>query len=96
MAKEKKPKKKKSKEKTFVLNLELRIANKSDFMELDRYLEGEKKKFKIKLGVTYWMVNFKGEIENQPYILTEETDKSNFADWLVREQILIPVGRFEK
>lgn len=100
--KKKSPKKEKKSEKVLyplkikTLELKLRVANKTDFIELDTYLEGGKKKWKMVYGLPYWMINVKGEIENQPYVLRETTDKGDFADWLVREQILIPVGRFEK
>lgn len=99
MAKKEKKKKKNEKElypvKIKILEIKLRVARKDDFLELDRYLEGGKKKWKLKIGVPYWMINYAGDIENDPYILTEDTDKGNFADWLIREQILIPVKRFE-
>jgi len=100
MAKDKKEKKEKKKKllyplKIKTLEIKLRVANKEDFLELDKYLEGGKKKWKLKIGVPYWMINYEGKIENDPYILTEDTDKGDFADWLIREQILIPVKRFE-
>jgi hypothetical protein len=36
------------------------------------------------------MYNSKGEIENDFYILDEDTDMSAFSEYLVRQQILIP------
>lgn len=99
MAKKDKKKEKKEKElypvKIKLLEIKLRVARKDDFLELDKYLEGGKKKWKLKIGVPYWMINHAGDIENDPYILTDDTNKGDFADWLVREQILIPVKRFE-
>lgn len=92
-----KPSKEKSpKIKTRSLEIKLRIATKEDFLELDKYLEAGKKKWKMVTGVPYWLINSKDEIENEPYILNENTDKGDFANWLVREQVLIPLKRFEK
>lgn len=99
MAKKEKKKKKKEKElypvKIKILEIKLRVARKDDFLELDKYLEGGKKKWKLRTGTPYWLINYAGDIENDPYILSDDTDKGNFADWLVREQVLIPVKRFE-
>lgn len=77
------------------VNLKLRVGRKNDFIELDKYLESGKKKWKMREGIPYWCINSKGEVENDPYILSEDTDKSQFAELLVREQILIPVRRFD-
>lgn len=95
--KNKKSKQEKSQKiKTRSLEIELRVATKEDFIELDKYLEGGKKKWKMRIGLPYWLINVAGEIENDPYILDENTDKGDFADWLIREQVLIPLKRFEK
>ena len=95
--KAKKSKKIKAKKEVKILdvNLKLRVGKKNDFIELDKYLEGGKKKWKMREGIPYWCINSKGEVENDPYILSEDTDKKQFSELLVREQILIPVRRFD-
>lgn len=100
MAKEKKSKKKKQKEKkpkikAINFEIQLRVAKQVDFLELDKYLEGGKKKWKARHGLPYWLINSKGVIENDCYVLDEHTNTSDFADWLVREQVLIPIKRFD-
>jgi len=71
------------------------VALKSDFLELDKYLDGGKKSWKLRYGLPYWMINKDGQIENDCYILTENTDVQEFGMWLNLEQVLIPVRRFE-
>ena len=93
-AKKEKPKKEKN-QSIRSLKIELRLAKKIDFLEIDKYIENDKKKWKLIHGVPFWLINAKGDIENAPYILNEHTDKDDFADWLDRKQVLIPVKRFE-
>lgn len=66
------------------------MAKKKDFLEIDSYLEGGKKKWKQKNGVPYWLINSKGIVENKNYILNEDTEKLSFATYLLNEQVLIP------
>lgn len=71
-----------------------------DFLELDRYekIPGKDKKKKVwkpRVGLPYWMFNSKGEIENKNYLLTEDTDFAEFSNYLVREQILVPISIFD-
>lgn len=90
--KEKKPKEK-IKEKIKVAQINLRIARKKDLLELDRYItKGTRKvkKWKMKSPFMFWLINSKGEIENKPYTFKEDIDMREFADWLNREQVLIP------
>lgn len=93
--KEKAKKVKKPKIKTIDFEIKLRVAKQGDFLELDKYIDGGKKKWKLRFGLPYWLINSKGIIENDPYILDEHTNTSDFADWLVREQVLIPLKRFD-
>lgn len=92
--KEKNPKKKKSKKekiKVVETTLKLKIATKKDLLILDKYKKGGGKVWKFKEGVPYWLINSKGKIENHHYILTEDTNPQDVADWLIREQMLIPL-----
>lgn len=72
------------------ISLKLRIAKKHDFLDVEDSLPNGKTKWKMRLGVPFWLINSKGNIENKNYILTENTDKFDFADWLNKEQVLIP------
>jgi hypothetical protein len=81
-------------------NIKLRVAKKIDFLELDKYetVPGKNKKkkvWKMIKGYPYWMFNSKGEIENNNYILDENTDLDEFNNYLVRQQILILTSRFD-
>jgi len=71
------------------------VAKKDDFLELERYLEGGKKKWKIRLGLPFWLIDSKGKIENDPYIIDEHTDLKEFGNWVSKERVLIPVKRFD-
>lgn len=92
--KEKKKKSKKKKVKPIIHPVKLRLGKKTDFLELDKY-EGKKKVWKPRFGLPYWMINSKGKIENKPYILDEDTDLKEFSNYLVREQILVPISIFD-
>jgi hypothetical protein len=41
------------------------------------------------------MIGVEDDIENDCYILTENTDVQEFGVWLNNEQVLIPIRRFE-
>jgi hypothetical protein len=71
------------------------VAEKDNFLELERYLEKGKKKWKLRFGLPYWLKDSKGEIENDPYILDEHTDTKEFAAWISKKRVLIPVKRFD-
>lgn len=91
----KKSKEKKSKIKAINFEIKLRIAESSDFLILDKYLEGGKKKWKLRLGLPYWLINSKGVIENDPYIIDEHTNTADFGDFLNQKRVLIPIKRFD-
>ena len=97
MAKKKKKqeKEKSSKIKAIDFEIKLRIAVKADFLILDKYLEGGKKKWKLRFGLPYWLINSKGVIENDPYIIDEHTNTSDFGDFLQQKRVLIPIKRFD-
>ena len=87
--------KKEKKVKKIKAKINLRVAKRDDFMQIDKYVKKsnkQTKKFKPIYGKPYWMFNSKGVIENKPYILTEDTNFVDFADYLNREQILIPIN----
>ena len=87
-SKSKKKSKKVKKSKLHSKNLNLIIAKKQDFLQVIKY-KGNTKVWGIIHGVPYWMINSKGEIENRNYILDENTDLNKFAEYVLREQILI-------
>lgn len=101
MAKEKKSKKKekekakKPKTKAIDFEIKMRIATKVDFLELDKYLDQGKKKWKLRLGLPYWLINSKGVIENDCYVLDEHTNTDDFGDFLNQQRVLIPIKRFD-
>lgn len=88
--------KKAKKPKTIKTEIVLRIANKTDFIELEKIMSNNKKKWIPKYGVPFWLFNSDGEIENKNYSFTAETDLKDFNDWLVREQVLIPKSKFDE
>jgi hypothetical protein len=93
--KKKKPKKEKVQKvkiKTFPFEITLKLGKSTDFIELDKYGEDNKRIFKPRLGKPYWMFNSKGVIENKNYILDEHTDLQDFKIYLMKEQILIPIS----
>ena len=78
--------------------IDLRVAVKMDFLELDKYIQKDKKKvksWKMMKGIPYWMFNSKGVIENKNYILSDDTDLEEFGSYLLREQILILTSQFD-
>jgi len=76
--------------------IKLRIAKRKDFLEFDKYKEdGKTRKYKMKLGVPYWMINSKSKIENHVYIVDPHTDLKSFALCLSREQILIVKSKYK-
>tara|TARA_B100000953_G_scaffold300250_1_gene304414 strand:+ start:8296 stop:8481 length:186 start_codon:yes stop_codon:yes gene_type:complete len=60
-------------------------------IELAGYKPDGNKKWALRNGLPYWMINSKGEIENRNYILSDQTDAEEFGDYMKRGQILIPV-----
>jgi len=93
-----KDKKKKKKLKKISHQINLRIATKTDFLELEKYTQkkGKRiKKWKMITGFPYWLYNSKGKIENKNYILNENTDLSSFSDYLLRNQVLILTSKFD-
>ncbi len=61
-------------------------------MQLDKYIKKkgkDAKSWKMKHGIPYWLINSKGDIENANYILNENTDLEDFANYLNRQQVLI-------
>lgn len=90
MSKKKKKEKKvkKAKRKTVNHNIVLKVANKKDFLELDKIKDG-KKIWKPKFGIPFWLYNSKGVIENKNYILSDDSDLEAFKQYLILEQVLI-------
>ena len=68
--------------------MKLKIASKKDLIQIDKYLGNGKKKWKLLSGIPYWLINSKGEVENEPYILDENTDSEEFAEFLIREHLV--------
>lgn len=97
----KNPKKEKKlkKAKSIKHEIKLRIAKKKDFLEVDKhYIKNGKKKtkWKLRVGVPFWMYNSKGEIENKNYIMHEDFDLDDLGIYLSKEQILIPLENERK
>lgn len=76
--------------KKYKVKIKLRVATKKDLIVIDKYTQGGKKKWKLKEGIPFWLINSKGEIENKNYILSDDTDKEDLALWMLHEQLLIP------
>ena len=77
------------------LTIKLRKATKKDFLELDGYTK-KGKKYKVKIGVPYWLINSKGKIEKRSYRTTNEMDMKAFGDYLMREQVYIIKAKYGK
>lgn len=76
--------------KKYKIKLELKVAQKQDLIEISGYKPNGRKKWKIRSGIPFWLINSKGEIENKNYILSEDTDTEDLGLWLLNEQVLIP------
>jgi len=81
--------------KKLTVTLKLKKAKAGDLLEFDSYNESGKKKWKIKTGVPYWLVNSKGKIEKHTYRTSENMDSVQLGDYLKREQILIYKGKYK-
>ncbi len=82
------------------VEIELVIAKPDDLKEIDYYKDmGEglpkEKVMKRRLGVPYWLINSKGEVEAHPYIIHKETDVKQLSMYLKNEQLLIAKSRFQ-
>lgn len=76
------------------VTIKLVKAKKVDFVELVK--QGKNKKtYKIKEGVPYWLINSKGKIEPQPYRSHAQMDSEEFSDFLMREQVLISKKKYK-
>ena len=74
--------------KKYKKELTLKIAVKKDFLSFLGRVK-KKNKYEPKYGVPYFLINSKGEVENNNYIFTEETNIEEFNNYLLHEQILI-------
>ena len=85
---------------TFKVNLELVPATANDFKEIDYYKDmgygnQQKAMYKMRLGIPYWLVNSKGELETHPYRTTLETDADAIAYYLKTDRIFIIKNPFK-
>lgn len=77
--------------------IKLRKAKRKDFLEFDKYKkDGKTKKYKLKVGVPYWLINSKGKLEKYIYRTTNEMDMKSFGDYLIREQVFINKSKYGK
>jgi len=65
-------------------------ATKDDILQLDFIYPSGKKKFKLRHGVPYWLLNSKGQLENKNYVISEHTDAKELGVYLSNKQIFIP------
>ena len=68
------------------ITITLELANKRDFVDLVSLKPV--KKYKIRIGVPYWLYNSKGEIEPNNYITSERTTFEELSNYFSRKQIL--------
>lgn len=81
------------------ITIELVPATPDDLKELDYWKDlGDnvfKKVMKIKVGIPYWVINSKQEIEPFPYRTTLDTDVEMLANYLNENRILIAKNPFK-
>jgi len=77
------------------VSIKLRVAAKKDFLEFKKHKAKKGKQYVFKTGVPYWMINSKGKVENHVYLTKKSTDLKSFADYLMREQILILKSKYK-
>jgi len=81
--------------KKLTITLKLKKAKAKDLLEFDSYKKSGKKKWKIKVGVPYWLINSKGKIEKHTYRTSENMNSDELGNYLRREQILIFKGKYK-
>jgi len=69
----------------YKVELELEHASKKDFANV---INSRKKEYQVRLGVPFWLINSKGEIEKRNYITNESTTFSKLNEWFNSKQIL--------
>ncbi len=82
------------------IEIELVIAQADDLKEVDYFKDlgygaPKQKVMKMSLGIPYWLINSKGEIEPKPYKTSENSDAKEIAFYLKEERLLIAKNPFK-
>lgn len=78
-----------------IVTLELIYALPEDLKELSGYDDNGRKKYRLRVGLIYWLRSeLTGEIQQIPYQITEHTDPNSLKEYLEKKMILIAKNTF--
>lgn len=80
------------------VSIKMRLGKADDFKVEYTDFSGPKPilKEKLKIGQPYWLRSqVDGSFDNRNYIITEDTDTHEFADYLTRKMVYVPLSYFE-
>lgn len=78
-----------------IVTLELVYALPEDLKELSGYDDNGNKKYRLRMGLIYWLRSeFTGIIESTPYQITESTDLNSLKEYLDRKMLMIAKNTF--